>query len=235
MSMLIIERKPGHGLWIGEEVRVSIHSVRGQSVRLCIEAPRGVAIARDEIDASHAVAGHVALPGVLQVSPEPLNVLLIDDDPAYSVLVCHALQTCHARLACVVESGCAAVAIAQRMCAGEQPIPDLVLLDLALPDLDGIEVLRCLRAMPSFEAVPIVAHSCTLDHARIERALQAGANAFIAKPDEWHEIKRSIQSVVDFWTASLRRRRSDAVDDRPPHRSASRMEIGGNGATKVVA
>ncbi len=66
--------------------------------------------------------------------------------------------------------------------------PDVILMDLALPTLDGYEATRLLRAKPEFAATPIIAvtaHARAIDQAR---ALEAGCNAYISKPYSIHDL-----------------------------------------------
>ena len=66
--------------------------------------------------------------------------------------------------------------------------PDLILMDLALPTLDGYEATRLLRSKPEFAATPIIAvtaHARAIDQAH---ALEAGCNAYISKPYSFHDL-----------------------------------------------
>ncbi len=66
--------------------------------------------------------------------------------------------------------------------------PDLILMDLALPTLDGYEATRLLRSKPEFAATPIIAvtaHARAIDQAH---ALEAGCNAYISKPYSIHDL-----------------------------------------------
>ncbi|MBN1679268.1 MAG: response regulator [Anaerolineae bacterium] len=60
--------------------------------------------------------------------------------------------------------------------------PDIVLLDLMLPDIDGIDVCRRLRANPDFATLPIVMVTARTDPGSVARANQAGANGYLTKP-----------------------------------------------------
>jgi CheY-like chemotaxis protein len=64
----------------------------------------------------------------------------------------------------------------------EYPLPALVLLDLKLPQVDGFDVLRWIRAQPEFTSLKVVVFSSSNHHEDIERAYQLGANSYLVKP-----------------------------------------------------
>jgi len=84
--------------------------------------------------------------------------------------------------------------------------PDLVLLDLGLPDLDGVEVLRMLRAV---SAVPVIVTTARDDDASVVRALDAGADDYVVKPFAAAQLDARIRAV-------LRRAAGDADDGAGP-------------------
>jgi CheY-like chemotaxis protein len=61
------------------------------------------------------------------------------------------------------------------------PLPDLVLLDISLPGIDGFEVLTWIRAHPEFSALQVFVWTDSGEHATLERATRAGANRFVPK------------------------------------------------------
>jgi CheY-like chemotaxis protein len=106
------------------------------------------------------------------------KILIIEDDSdvrlGYSVLLkANRYDTCFAA------DGVAAVSEARKQ------QPDLILLDLGLPAGDGFVVLDRLRAMPSLALIPVVVVSARDVHGNKDRALKAGARAFVQKP--WND------------------------------------------------
>ena len=74
--------------------------------------------------------------------------------------------------------------------------PDLVLMDLGLPDVDGFAATAALRAEPDLQTLPVVAltaHALTSDR---ERALEAGCNAFATKPVEFASLVERIHALL---------------------------------------
>jgi CheY-like chemotaxis protein len=83
----------------------------------------------------------------------------------------------------------------------EFPFPDLVLLDLKLPRLDGFEVLQWIRSNPSTKSLPVVVLAGSSFRADIRRALELGANSYAAKPGKFEELQVLIDQIADVWLA----------------------------------
>jgi CheY-like chemotaxis protein len=73
----------------------------------------------------------------------------------------------------------------------EHPFPDLVLLDLKMPRLDGFEVLQWIRTNPVTKTLPVV----------VRRALELGANSYAVKPARFEELQVLIDQIADVWLA----------------------------------
>ena len=83
----------------------------------------------------------------------------------------------------------------------EYPFPDLVLLDLRMPRLDGFEVLRWIRSNPDTKTLPVVVLAGSSFRADIRRALELGANSYAAKPGKFEELQVLIDQIADVWLA----------------------------------
>jgi CheY-like chemotaxis protein len=83
----------------------------------------------------------------------------------------------------------------------EHPFPDLVLLDLKMPRLDGFEVLHWIRTNPATKALPVVVLAGSSFRADIRRALELGANSYAAKPATFEELQVLIDQIADVWLA----------------------------------
>jgi two-component system phosphate regulon response regulator PhoB len=109
-------------------------------------------------------------------SQNKTRVLVIDDDPQLQELVRVLLANIGID---VVSAGTAADA-AQIL--RQKPLPDLVLLDLMLPDVSGLELLRQIRAKEVFNNLPIIILSALADPEQIRDGLKMGADRYITKP-----------------------------------------------------
>lgn len=88
----------------------------------------------------------------------------------------------------------------------DKNLPDIVLLDLNLPKISGIEVLKRLRSGPDPILIPVIVLSTSNSDADISRSYQSGANVFFTKPATFSETKKIAQSIVNFWmTPGLKR------------------------------
>ncbi len=83
----------------------------------------------------------------------------------------------------------------------EHPFPDLVLLDLRMPKLDGFEVLQWIRGNPPTKTLPVVVLAGSSFRADIRRALELGANSYAAKPDRFEELQVLVDQIADVWLA----------------------------------
>lgn len=74
--------------------------------------------------------------------------------------------------------------------------PDAILLDINLPGIDGLTVLRRLRAEPSTRRLPVIVVSASVMESAMISAMEAGANAFVAKPIDFAELLDALSRVV---------------------------------------
>jgi chemotaxis family two-component system response regulator Rcp1 len=128
------------------------------------------------------------------------RVLYVEDSPADRALVQEALRTTDLRVTLEpVGDGEAAL---ERIRAAP---PDLVLLDLRLPRLDGVEVVQRIRADddPEVRRTPVVLLSASTAPADIGRAYDCGANGFLTKPMGFQEFSTAIASVISLWLEVL--------------------------------
>ena len=117
------------------------------------------------------------------------RVLYIEDNPVNAITVQELVQN-HTRLDIVIEeNGSNGVERAQQM------RPDLILIDMQLPDFDGLEVLRRLKASPLTASLTCIALSSNAQSQYIADALAAGFDDYWTKPIEFDEFLRSLERV----------------------------------------
>jgi len=118
------------------------------------------------------------------------TVLVADDDADIRALVTRKLELAGYQVIAVGD-GCAALEAAVA-CA-----PDVVLLDVTMPGLDGVEVCRRLRARPDFGAVPILLLTAQAQEADVARGRAMGADDYVVKPFSPRELLRRVQDALD--------------------------------------
>jgi len=79
------------------------------------------------------------------------------------------------------------------------PVPDLMLLDLDLPGVNGFQVLTWLRRESDCRHVPVVVLTSSTYSPDVKRAYQVGANTFLTKPTDFIELVSEVKAVGDFW------------------------------------
>ncbi len=86
----------------------------------------------------------------------------------------------------------------------EHPLPCLVLLDLKLPRVMGLDVLTWIRAQPSLKTLPVIVLSTSALGNDVEQAYALGANAFLVKPADVAQLADLVRSLRDFWLGANR-------------------------------
>lgn len=129
------------------------------------------------------------------------HVLLVEDNPDDIELTLEALEDSKIRMEIdVVSDGVAAMAFLRR--EGEYATktrPDVVLLDLNLPLMDGREVLREIRADQDLTDLPVVVLTTSEDEGDILKAYKLHANCYITKPVDFVRFTEIIKQVEGFW------------------------------------
>src|SRR5512140_2195353 len=116
------------------------------------------------------------------------RVLVVDDDQANVKLLSEVLKGDY-KLSVAPDGESALQAIATRQ-------PDIVLLDIVMPGLDGYEVLRRLRADPATRELPVMFLSSLEEMASKTRGFELGANDYLTKPFHLLEVKARVQSLL---------------------------------------
>jgi CheY-like chemotaxis protein len=77
--------------------------------------------------------------------------------------------------------------------------PAVVLLDLKMPNVDGLEVLRQIKSAAALKSIPVVVFTSSRERIDLDRAYQSGANAYVVKPVDFKEFLAVLQDVKKFW------------------------------------
>jgi chemotaxis family two-component system response regulator Rcp1 len=136
----------------------------------------------------------------------PLELLLIEDNPADAYLVQHVLRESKLSLhVTVMQDGEQALAFVRRRGPYVDAVrPDLILLDLHLPQKDGHEVVRELKSDRTLRAIPVVMLTSSEAPEDIRQSYAQQANAYVVKPLELDHYVRVLKAIADFWCTVAR-------------------------------
>lgn len=98
-------------------------------------------------------------------------------------------------------------------CPGNEFLPAVILLDLKLPKVDGLEVLRRVRAEPRTSCLPVVVLTSSSEDEDIVKSYRLGANAYVRKPVDYGEFVSAAKTLGLFWLI---------VNEPPPRRRSCR-------------
>jgi two-component system response regulator len=145
---------------------------------------------------------------MIPIEKPKLHILLVEDNPFDVFLTRRALEDSeiHLRLH-VVEDGADAIDFLNQKCIEgdtDIPCPDLILLDLNLPGMNGREVLAEVKRNPYTLHIPIVILTTSEAPRDICEAYSHRANCFITKPVDVDQFTAAVQSIERFWTEVAR-------------------------------
>jgi CheY-like chemotaxis protein len=88
--------------------------------------------------------------------------------------------------------------------------PALLLLDLKMPKVDGLEVLRAIKADPSLKTIPVVMLTSSREERDLAESYELGVNSYVVKPVDFHEFMEAVRQIGIFWAV---------VNEAPPNQS----------------
>ena len=130
-----------------------------------------------------------------------IQVLLVEDSPGDVRLTREAFRDANEAIHMhVATDGVEAMAFLRRQGAhSAAPRPDLILLDLNLPKMDGREVLALIKADDDLKTIPTVILTTSDAESDIERSYQLQANSYLSKPVQLDAFENLVKSINDFW------------------------------------
>ena len=118
------------------------------------------------------------------------RILIVDDNPINLKLAADVLEAASFAIDRAVDAE-----QAQRVLG--DAVPDLILMDIALPGMDGLTLTRKLKADPRFEDIPIIALTASAMKGDDRKALEAGCISYITKPIDTRTLAQQVQAVLD--------------------------------------
>lgn len=147
--------------------------------------------------------------------PKIKRILLAEDNPNDVELTLTALQ--EYRLSNeveVVRDGAEALDYIYRRGAyadREESLPCVILLDLKMPRIDGLEVLRRIKSDPALKRIPVVMLTSSREETDLVESYNLGVNAFVVKPVDFEQFLKAIRALGIFWAI---------VNESPLHRAS---------------
>jgi chemotaxis family two-component system response regulator Rcp1 len=132
-----------------------------------------------------------------------IDILLVEDNEGDIILTLEALKEGKLKnLVEVARDGEIAMNMLLKVAPYERQVtPDLILLDINLPKLDGIEVLNQIKTHPSLKRIPVIMLTTSSAEADILKSYNNYANCYISKPVSLANFMEVIASIEDFWVS----------------------------------
>ena len=124
-----------------------------------------------------------------QCGEESPRVMVIDDEPDFCTVVSELLGIADVRVSKAHNAG-------EAISLLEQATPDLILTDVMMPGMDGLDFVRHVRADPDLRTIPTIVVSARVRPEDREAARLAGADGFLAKPFTWRQLLRTIDPYL---------------------------------------
>lgn len=142
----------------------------------------------------------------INMQGSPVEILLVEDNPGDIRLIVEVLKEGKVRNSLhVVEDGELALAYLRRQGAYEQSVrPDVILLDLNLPKIDGHGVLEVIKEDDSLKHIPVIVLTTSEADQDILKAYNLHANCYIRKPVNLDDFLTVVRSIENFWLSIVK-------------------------------
>lgn len=135
---------------------------------------------------------------------DAIEILLVEDNPRDAELTLRALRKSHLANNILIASD-GAEAIDYLFCKGKYEqrdmshIPKIIILDLKLPKISGLEVLKIVKEDPNLSSIPVVVVTSSEEGPDIREAYRLGVNSYIVKPVDFHQFMNAMTSLGFYW------------------------------------
>jgi two-component system response regulator len=129
---------------------------------------------------------------------DPVDILLIEDNPDDAGLALHALKKHNlARNLLHLQDG--EEALAYLFTRDVASMPKVIILDLKMPKVDGMEILRRLKSDEHRRVIPVVVLTSSKEERDIQQSYLLGVNAYVVKPVDFEKFAKAIADIGVFW------------------------------------
>lgn len=135
------------------------------------------------------------------MAQQSIKILMADDDPDDVLLTREMLKEAKVLLDLdSVSNGAEALAYLRKEGAyANCPTPDLILLDINMPVLDGHAALKAIKADPRFRAIPVIVLTTSSSDQEVSKTYHEGANCYVTKPVGLDQLAKVVGSIEQFW------------------------------------
>jgi len=134
------------------------------------------------------------------MTEEPVEILLVEDNPSDLELTLHALK--RHRLANrieIVRDGQEALDFLLAEDRRSNIPPKVILLDLKLPKVDGLDVLRTIKANPVTRTIPVIVLTSSREESDMVEAYKLGVNSYVVKPVDFEQFTEAVRILGMYW------------------------------------
>ncbi|MHA1727332.1 MAG: response regulator [Promethearchaeota archaeon] len=135
----------------------------------------------------------------------PISILLVEDNPDHQELILEALEEANMGENIIVKSdGELAWDFLNTLLESykknqRKNLPKIILLDINLPKLNGLELLKMIKQNPFLKIIPVVILTTSRNESDILEAYNNHANSYLSKPIDFDKFSRMIKSLTDYW------------------------------------
>ena len=127
------------------------------------------------------------------------DIFYVEDDPDYAFILQTAVSEIKEELKLsIVEDGRDAIDQLRTFSDGKN-LPKLILLDLNLPGLSGLDILKTIKEMPHLKYIPVILFSTSDNPKDVKASYEFGANAYVTKPDGYNNLLTCLKTMHEFW------------------------------------
>jgi len=134
------------------------------------------------------------------MTPNPVEIVLIEDNPDHVALTLRALKKNNlTNEVQVLRDGEEALGYLFPNGKATHDTPKVILLDLKLPKVDGVEILRRIRQDPHTKTIPVVVLTTSREDRDLRECYKLGVNSYIVKPVDFQQFTEAVQSLGMYW------------------------------------
>ncbi len=132
------------------------------------------------------------------------SILIVEDNPDDGLLTLRALKKLNYENITLADTGSKALEYLygssdEEADAKKEEVPDLILMDLNLPVIDGFTLLKKIRSNPLTEKIPVIILTSSGEESDIKKSYELGANSYIRKPVDFIEFQKAAVLISEYW------------------------------------